>query len=261
MSYDPSYTEYIKSLSEYQFVEYSIVPFSSLLLYFFGIFFLEKLIIDRTRPPVKYISDGIMVAHNIILVIMSTYMFIEFCDVVLRTYITDGLFGLVCGSSVIENNVQMINVGGLYFLSKVYELFDTFLVILRGKPASFLQIYHHVNILFLCWLAVRYSHFMGWVVALNNTFVHILMYTYYSLVSAGYTPGWKKLLTILQISQFIVDGIVSMPYVWYYFFSDECTFGNIYIYIYGNIFGIGLVGLFLNFFKAAYTNGPAVKIE
>ena len=53
--------------------------------------------------------------------------------------------------------------------------------------------------------------------ALFNTFVHVVMYTYYFLASLGPQYRrfiwWKKYLTHLQIAQFVVGFLKTLPNV------------------------------------------------
>jgi GNS1/SUR4 family len=52
------------------------------------------------------------------------------------------------------------NEGGLgawataFYISKYYEFVDTWILIFKGKDASFLQVYHHAGIAFIFWAAV-----------------------------------------------------------------------------------------------------------
>jgi GNS1/SUR4 family len=52
------------------------------------------------------------------------------------------------------------NEGGLgawataFYISKYYEFVDTWILIAKGKDASFLQVYHHAGIAFIFWAAV-----------------------------------------------------------------------------------------------------------
>jgi hypothetical protein len=41
-----------------------------------------------------------------------------------------------------------------FYISKYYEFIDTWILIAKGKDASFLQVYHHAGIAFIFWAAV-----------------------------------------------------------------------------------------------------------
>ncbi|XP_060593390.1 elongation of very long chain fatty acids protein 4-like [Ruditapes philippinarum] len=57
------------------------------------------------------------------------------------------------------------------------------------------------------WLGVKYiAGGQSWFLAMLNTFVHVIMYSYYGLSALGPSVQkylwWKKYLTMLQLSQF-----------------------------------------------------------
>ncbi|GBN10894.1 Elongation of very long chain fatty acids protein 4 [Araneus ventricosus] len=93
-----------------------------------------------------------------------------------------------------------------YYFSKLLEFCDTFFFILRKKnnQLTFLHIYHHSTMFGLWWIGVKWvpggSSLPG---AMANSFVHVLMYLYYTLSAIG--PAiqpylwWKKYLTIIQL--------------------------------------------------------------
>jgi len=104
--------------------------------------------------------------------------------------------------------VELTKIAHLYFLSKVIDLLDTVFFVLKKKQThvSFLHCYHHGGMVALSWLGAKYfaggqSAFMGVI----NSFVHIIMYTYYFLTSVDNKfkqSSWKKHITQLQMIQF-----------------------------------------------------------
>lgn len=72
-------------------------------------------------------------------------------------------------------------VVALFTLTKAVEFGDTFILVLKKKPLSFLHLYHHLTVTLYCWSAQRtnvdFAH--GFVVM--NLGVHSLMYLYYCL--------------------------------------------------------------------------------
>lgn len=91
----------------------------------------------------------------------------------------------------------------LYFLSKFTEFFDTIFFVLRkkNKNVSILHVVHHSTMPLTCWIGVKFvPNGHGTFFALLNTFVHIIMYSYYLLAALGpkYQKylRWKKYLTV-----------------------------------------------------------------
>ncbi|CDJ38745.1 GNS1/SUR4 family domain-containing protein, putative [Eimeria tenella] len=72
-------------------------------------------------------------------------------------------------------------VVALFTLTKAVEFGDTFILVFKKKPLSFLHLYHHLSVTLYCWSAqqtnVGFAH--GFVVM--NLAVHALMYLYYCM--------------------------------------------------------------------------------
>ena len=52
----------------------------------------------------------------------------------------------------------------------------------------------------------------GWIFVLFNSFIHTVMYFYYTLTCLGYRPSWKRILTTMQIVQFCVGNPLGLIY-------------------------------------------------
>ena len=97
----------------------------------------------------------------------------------------------------------------VFYVSKFYEFVDTWILILKGKEASFLQVYHHTGIAIAMWAAcASSSNWVVWPVVLNS-FIHTLMYTYFAAATMGYRSPLAKMLTTMQLTQFVVGIILS----------------------------------------------------
>ncbi|KAG9245082.1 GNS1/SUR4 family-domain-containing protein [Calycina marina] len=96
--------------------------------------------------------------------------------------------------------------GWFFYLSKFYEVLDTFIILAKGKRSSTLQTYHHSGAMMCMWAGIRYMSPPIWMFAFVNSAIHTLMYTYYTLTAfAVPVPGLlKRSLTTMQIIQFLV---------------------------------------------------------
>ena len=65
--------------------------------------------------------------------------------------------------------------GWLFYLSKFYEIIDTFIILAKGKRSSFLQIYHHAGALLCMWAGIRYMAPPIWMFVFVNSGLHALM--------------------------------------------------------------------------------------
>ncbi|KAL6452994.1 elo-1 Elongation of long chain fatty acids protein 1 [Candida maltosa Xu316] len=102
--------------------------------------------------------------------------------------------------------------GWLFYISKFYEVIDTIIILLKGKPSSLLQSYHHAGAMLGMWAGIRYQSPPIWIFVVFNSFIHTLMYFYFSLscLNIRVPKIFKKMLTSLQIAQFVIGGSVAV---------------------------------------------------
>ncbi|XP_063216931.1 very long chain fatty acid elongase 7-like [Bacillus rossius redtenbacheri] len=140
-----------------------------------------------------------------------------------------------------------------YYFSKFTEFFDTIFFVLRKKNdhISTLHVIHHGVMPMSVWFGVKFtpgghSSFFG----LLNTFVHIIMYSYYLLAALG--PRfqkylwWKKYLTVLQMVQFVL----VMLHAFQLLFTD-CNYPRAFVWWIG-MHAVMFYFLFSDFYKQAY---------
>jgi len=65
--------------------------------------------------------------------------------------------------------------GWLFYLSKFYEVLDTFIILAKGRKSSFLQTYHHAGAMMCMWAGIRYMAPPIWMFVLVNSGLHALM--------------------------------------------------------------------------------------
>jgi len=150
-----------------------------------------------------------IVLHNSVLVLVSALMFFgTLYEVVRLRYLQHAsLFDLFCDPSGRFTKGPIYFWCYFFYLSKFYELVDTVFIVLKKKELTFLHIYHHVLTVNLMYLGMNTQSTNQWVALLFNTFVHILMYTYYTLVMFNIQVWWKKYLTTMQMIQFFCNAM------------------------------------------------------
>ncbi|XP_064606299.1 very long chain fatty acid elongase 4-like [Liolophura sinensis] len=193
----------------------------------------------------------ILVPYNFFCVGLSAYMFYEF----VVTSVMSG-YSYICQPVDYSQSplaLRMASVCWWFFFSKVIELLDTAFFILRKKTEqiSFLHVYHHCTMIMNWWLGVKYvAGGQSFFVAMLNSFVHIIMYTYYGCAAIGPHMQkylwWKRYLTRLQLLQFILFVVHTTTNL-----LVECDYPqgyNIAVFIYA----ISLIILFGNFYYKSY---------
>lgn len=214
--------------------------------------FMEK------RAP--YELKNVMIVYNFLQILFSTWIFYEF-----------GMGGWLRGYSYTCQPVdysdsaighRMLHASYWYFLSKFTEFFDTLFFVLRKKNqhVSLLHVLHHGCMPFSSWTGVKFtpgghSTFFGFL----NTFVHIIMYTYYMLAAMGpqYQKyiWWKKHLTSMQIIQFVM--------IFFHAFQlcfRDCDYPKVFVWWIGG-HAVLFFFLFSNFYVKAYRMRMTSKAE
>ncbi|XP_014090436.1 very long chain fatty acid elongase AAEL008004 [Bactrocera oleae] len=157
----------------------------------------------RDRKPFKL--ENTLIVYNFIQVLVSAWMVYEGC-VAWRNY------NWRCqpvDRSFSPQAVREARGVYVYYLAKISELLDTVFFVLRKneRQVTFLHVYHHSVMPLISWGTTKYypgghGTFIGWI----NSFVHIVMYTYYFLSAFGPKMQkylwWKSHITTLQMVQF-----------------------------------------------------------
>ncbi|KAG7235706.1 hypothetical protein INR49_002336 [Caranx melampygus] len=210
----------------------------------------------KHREPVDL--KVVLIVYNFTMVGLSAYMFHEF---LVTSWLSN--YSLLCQPvdySTSPLAMRMARVCWWFFFSKVIELSDTLFFILRKKNSqlTFLHVYHHGTMIFNWWVGVKYvaggqSFFIG----LVNTFVHIVMYSYYGLAAIGPHMQkylwWKRYLTSLQLVQFLM----FLVHTGYNLFT-ECDFpDSMNMVVFG--YCVTLIILFSNFYYQSYVSKKKQK--
>lgn len=66
-------------------------------------------------------------------------------------------------------------ISWFFYISKFYEVVDTFIILAKGRQSSYLQTYHHAGVMLCMWAGVRYASPPALVGVLLNSAIHTLM--------------------------------------------------------------------------------------
>ncbi|XP_013966119.2 elongation of very long chain fatty acids protein 2 isoform X1 [Canis lupus familiaris] len=196
---------------------------------------------------------GILTLYNLGITLLSLYMLAE---LLLSSW--EGGYNLQCQdlTSAGEADVRVAKVLWWYYFSKSIEFLDTIFFVLRKKTSqiTFLHVYHHASMFNIWWCVLNWipcgQSFFG---PTLNSFIHILMYSYYGLSvfpSMHKYLWWKKYLTQAQLVQFVLTITHTMSAV-----VKPCGF-PLGCLIFQSSYMLTLVILFLNFYAQTYRKKP-----
>lgn len=142
----------------------------------------------------------------------------------------------------------------VFYLSKILEFIDTFLIILSGsiKRLTFLHVYHHATVVIMCYLWLHSSQSLFPLVLVTNSSVHVLMYTYYLLCALGVRPRWKRIVTECQIVQFQFSFVVLALMLYFHVTHKGSGCAGVWGWCFNVVFYSSLLALFSDFHAKNY---------
>lgn len=193
-----------------------------------------------------------LVVYNLFQVIFSAWLFYE---IGISGWLT-GDYSLRCQPVDYSDRpevLRMVYASWWYYFSKFTEFMDTIFFVLRKKNnhVSTLHVIHHGCMPMSVWFGVKFtpgghSTFFG----LLNTFVHIVMYTYYLLAAMGPKVQpylwWKKYLTAFQMLQFIAIMVHAFQLLFI-----ECNYPKAFVWWIG-LHAVMFLFLFKEFYQQSY---------
>jgi GNS1/SUR4 family len=210
-------------------------------------------ILHFDRDPIPYWFQCCIIIHNAILAMFSFICAYNTFWIIVDHIRTYGVYDTYCDpNSTFWNESTFGAWAFIFYLSKYYEFVDTWILVLKGKDASFLQVYHHTGIVFIMWCAVlSQSAWLLFVVLLNST-IHTLMYTYFCIksISPKTEISIAKYLTMAQIGQFFTGILCTIPI---FIYGETCdTQSSRFALACLHTYGFGLIALFISFAKRKY---------
>lgn len=157
--------------------------------------------------------------HNLLLCAYSFWTCVNVWSLTSKHLNLYGYESTVCNNRLWTSGMNFW--GFLFYLSKYWELLDTFLLIWKGRQPSFLQVYHHaVTLICAYMLQASHSTVMFLFVGLNSA-IHTIMYAYYALTVLGIRTSAKSVITVLQMIQFCIGNTFAAPTL--FLRSRRCT--------------------------------------
>jgi len=147
--------------------------------------------------------NGLFQVHNIILTTGSGLLLALMVEEIAPIVWKHGLFFGICDVGAWTKRLEFYYMVNYYI--KYVELLDTVFLVLKKKPLAFLHVFHHAATALLCYTQLNGRTSVSWVPIVLNLCVHVLMYYYYYATAGGRKIWWKKYLTSMQITQFVID--------------------------------------------------------
>ena len=187
------------------------------------------------------------VFHNIMMSFISTYMFLygfrvynEVKDITKSDSIYENIY-----SPAKLQTYSFYKLQPIILYSKYLEWIDTALIILDNKKPGLLHKFHHATIVGGFYYGSYTSSYF--ITGFLNSFVHIIMYLYYSKILSWFDKRYAKYITQMQIIQLGLINILSAKGIIYP--VDDYDF---YVTIYIEICVFINLCLFINYYKNRY---------
>jgi len=202
-------------------------------------------------------------AHNVVLTLGSGLLLVLIAEEIGPIYWKHGLFYSICNDDAWTPRLEFYYMINYYI--KYLELVDTVFLALKKKQLAFLHVFHHSATALLCYTQLNGRTSVSWVPITLNLTVHVFMYYYYFATAGGAKIWWKKYLTTMQITQFIID-LVAVYFATYqrvaHKYADELPYigncaGSEGSAAFGCFLLTSYLGLFIRFYFATYKKAPA----
>ncbi|KAI2798187.1 hypothetical protein BLOT_013305 [Blomia tropicalis] len=233
-------------------------PWTAWSIIAFYVYFVTKLgpALMKNREPMTLKS--LILGYNLFMIAVNSYFFYEI--------VISHRFGIDMNMFNFERSktpdyspkaMHIVKLSYLFLLSKYLDLIETVFFVLRKKhnQVSSLHVYHHsaVPILVHMFAKISSSGGPGAMFPFLNTFIHIIMYLYYSMAAMGLHKylWWKKYLTQLQLAQFVIFGIYGG-----FFYYNQKGYPPVFNYL-----GICQPLIFFYMFYSFYRNSYNKRME
>jgi len=203
--------------------------------------------------------------NNLVLVSLSAFMCIE----IVRQAFVNGysLFGNAVSPP--PQGTAMAKMIAIFYCSKILEFNDTIIMVLKKNfhQISVLHVYHHFSIFIIWWLVTLWApNGESYFSAALNSFIHVIMYSYYLLSGLGIksVSFIRPYITRSQMTQFCCMMIQATYNIVVGLKSSEEERQKQYplpLSILLWVYMVTMLGLFANFYRKSYKSKKTKEAE
>jgi len=231
-----------------------------IIMAYLTIVYFGKFIMSFKKEPFQ--PKLLQILHNSMMVAVSLFLTYE------ATVQSLGKGYSLFGNGVRhKSGAALARIIWIFYFSKILEFIDTFIMVLKksDRQISFLHLYHHTTIFGIWWAVTKWAPGgEAYFSVILNSFVHVVMYSYYLSTSVGMPLRFiKHYITAMQMLQFALM-LIQSAYDLYFgcpgFPQQLCAVLFVYM--------LSLLTLFGNFFRndrarlaAERGNRRAIKLE
>jgi elongation of very long chain fatty acids protein 6 len=187
---------------------YVWVPWLIVIIYLVLVHYGIQFMSGRNRRKEYELKRTVML-WNMFLCLFSIFGFINTIGNAYYSFTSLAHYGLCSGYQIMEKSEPWIT---LFMISKIPELFDTAILIMKKRPITHLHIFHHSTVLIYSWTAYSLQSTMGLYFSTMNFFVHTIMYGYFFLNEFLVGSNIRKygyVITYIQILQMIFGVLLT----------------------------------------------------
>ena len=175
----------------------------------------------------KWDTRGFALYWNIFLSVFSMVGLSACLPVMARSLLSNGLNFTTCAPAAWYGLGWNGLWVALFIYSKFFELIDTVLLLLAGRPVILLHWWHHLTVLLYCWHSYSTRIATGMWFATMNYGVHSVMYAYFAATQHSKAARlavkpFAIYITLIQLVQMVVGIAVTVRAVLVQAGGAEC---------------------------------------
>lgn len=206
---------------------------------------------EYMKPRAAFHLTKSAVIWNGMLALFSIYITIRFlplCYFILTCY---PFYSVLCNKTMYELP-QFTFIQIPILCSKVWELGDTFLIILKKRKLMFLHLFHHTTVLLISWYALYRDAILGAPLMYLDLVVHSFFYSYFAVKSMNIKISVKisMLITVMQMLLMLSMFLFSCWISWQILNGHECDISTDCLLCFLILFLVYMVLFFHLFYKS-----------